>query len=76
MLGDPCRPQAQGDHVIDVLSDLFILQGMPAYIRSDNGLEFLAKAIQEWIAVVGAVVEVCAIAKRDLKAGEILATCT
>ena len=35
--------------VIDVLSDLFILQGIPAYIRSDNGPEFLAKAVQEWI---------------------------
>src|SRR5262249_50607980 len=34
--------------------DLFILQGIPAYIRSDNGPEFLAKAVQEWIAVVGA----------------------
>jgi len=33
--------------VIDVLSDLFILQGIPAYIRSDNGPEFLAKAVQE-----------------------------
>jgi putative transposase len=54
MLGDPCRPQAQGDHVIDVLSDLFILRGVPAYIRSDNGLEFVAKAVQESIAVVGA----------------------
>src|SRR5258707_56768 len=32
--------------VIDVLSDLFILQGIPAYIRSDNGPEFLAKAVQ------------------------------
>ena len=40
--------------VIDVLSDLFILQGIPAYIRSDNGPEFLAKAVQEWVAVVGA----------------------
>jgi transposase InsO family protein len=40
--------------VIDVLSDLFILQGIPAYIRSDNGPEFVAKAVQEWIAVVGA----------------------
>jgi putative transposase len=40
--------------VIDVLSDLFILQGITAYIRSDNGPEFLAKAVQEWIAVVGA----------------------
>jgi len=40
--------------VIDVLSDLFILRGIPAFIRSDNGPEFLAKAVQEWIAVVGA----------------------
>src|SRR5262249_32046110 len=40
--------------VIDVLSDLFILQSIPAYIRSDNGPEFLARAVQEWIAVVGA----------------------
>jgi transposase InsO family protein len=40
--------------VIDVLSDLFILRGIPAYIRSDNGPEFVAKAVQEWIAVVGA----------------------
>ena len=36
--------------VIDVLSDLFILQGIPAYIRSDNGPEFVAKSVQEWLA--------------------------
>lgn len=40
--------------VIDVLSDLFILRGVPEHIRSDNGPEFLAKAVQEWIAAVGA----------------------
>ena len=40
--------------VIDVLSDLFILRGVPAHIRSDNGPEFVAKAVQEWIALVGA----------------------
>jgi hypothetical protein len=39
--------------VIDVLSDLFILRGVPAHIRSDNGPEFVAKAVQEWIAVAG-----------------------
>ena len=39
--------------VIDVLSDLFILRGIPAHIRSDNGPEFVAKAVQEWIAAVG-----------------------
>ena len=40
--------------VIDVLSDLFILRGVPAHIRSDNGPEFVAKAVQEWITAVGA----------------------
>ena len=26
---------------------------IPAHIRSDNGPEFVAKAVQEWIAAVG-----------------------
>ena len=40
--------------VIDVLSELFILRGIPGHIRSDNGPEFVAKAVEEWIAAVGA----------------------
>jgi len=40
--------------VIDVLSDLFILRGIPGHIRSDNGPEFMAQAVREWIAAVGA----------------------
>jgi putative transposase len=40
--------------VIDVLSDLFILRGLPDHTRSDNGPEFMAKAVREWIAAVGA----------------------
>jgi transposase InsO family protein len=36
-----------------VLSDLFILRGIPEHIRSDNGPEFVAKAVQEWITAVG-----------------------
>ena len=40
--------------VIDVLSDLFILRGVPGHIRSDNGPEFVAKAVQAWIGAVGA----------------------
>jgi transposase InsO family protein len=32
--------------VIDVLSDLFILRGVPERLRSDNGPEFVAKAVQ------------------------------
>ncbi len=40
--------------VIDVLSDLFILRGVPDHIRSDNGPEFVAKAVRDWIGAVAA----------------------
>ena len=40
--------------VIDALTDLFILRGVPAYIRSDNGPEFIAEAVRGWITAVGA----------------------
>ena len=40
--------------VIDALTDLFILRGPPAYVRSDNGPEFVAQAVRDWIAAVGA----------------------
>ena len=40
--------------VIDTLADLFILKGVPSYIRSDNGPEFTAKALREWITRIGA----------------------
>jgi putative transposase len=40
--------------VIEVLADLFILRGFPAYVRSDNGPEFVADAVQRWINAVGA----------------------
>ena len=43
----------KGIDVIDVLSDLFMLRGIPGHIRSDNGPEFVAKTVQEWIAAVG-----------------------
>jgi transposase InsO family protein len=40
--------------VINVLSDLFILRGVPSHIRSDNGPEFVAQDVQIWIRAVGA----------------------
>ena len=39
--------------VIDALSDLFILRGVPGHVRSDNGPEFVSVAILEWIAGAG-----------------------
>ena len=40
--------------VVDALTDLFILRGPPAFIRSDNGAEFIAKKVRAWIGAVGA----------------------
>ena len=40
--------------VVDALTDLFILRGPPEYIRSDNGPEFIAQIVRDWIAMVGA----------------------
>ena len=33
--------------VLDALADLFILRGPPAYIRSDNGPEFIAQKVRD-----------------------------
>jgi transposase InsO family protein len=39
--------------VIDQLYMLFLVRGVPEYIRSDNGPEFTAKEIRKWLAAVG-----------------------
>lgn len=36
--------------VIAVLARLFALHGAPAYLRSDNGPEFVAQALRSWLA--------------------------
>ena len=36
-------------HVLDTLSTLFITEGVPGYIRSDNGTEFTARTLRQWI---------------------------
>ena len=38
--------------VLDLLRDLFVRRGAPEYIRSDNGSEFTAKAVREWLGRV------------------------
>jgi putative transposase len=37
--------------VIAVLARLFALHGAPAYLRSDNGPEFVAHQVQTWLAL-------------------------
>ena len=39
--------------MVDALTDLFILRGPPAFIRSDSA-EFIAKKVRTWIGAVGA----------------------
>jgi len=40
--------------VIGTLAYLFAVRGAPTYLRSDNGPEFIARAIQQWLASTGA----------------------
>ena len=40
------------EDVIDTLAELFAMRGVPRAIRSDNGPEFIAGAIQQWLAQV------------------------
>ena len=35
--------------VLEILSELFLTHGPPAHIRSDNGPEFIATALREWL---------------------------
>ena len=41
------------EDVIDQLFNLFVLRGIPAHIRLDNGPEFTAKAIRKWLERLG-----------------------
>ena len=41
------------DDVLQVLADLFTHHGPPDHIRSDNGSEFTATAVREWLPRVG-----------------------
>lgn len=43
----------KASNVIDVLSDLFVLRSALGQVRADNGLEFVAKAVQAWIIPKG-----------------------
>ena len=43
----------KSEDVLERLSDLFVRRGVPAYIRSDNGPEFTARKVREWLAKVG-----------------------
>ena len=41
------------EDVLERLAYLFVTRGVPEYIRSDNGSEFTAQAVRDWLAKVG-----------------------
>ena len=41
------------DDALDVLRDLFVIRGVPNCLRSDNGPEFIARAIRKFLAAAG-----------------------
>ena len=45
--------QLRHEDVLAALAELFIARGPPANIRSDNGPEFIATAVQKWLAKIG-----------------------
>jgi transposase InsO family protein len=39
--------------VVDVLRELAAVRGLPVHLRSDNGPEFIAQAIRQWLSAAG-----------------------
>lgn len=41
-----------GDDLVQLLRDLFVIRGLPEFIRSDNGPEFISKAVRSFLDFV------------------------
>ena len=50
MPGDQGRSaHIRSSDVIETLTELMVVRGVPGHIRSDNGPEFTARAIRDWL---------------------------
>lgn len=49
-----CERSFPSHKVIDVLANVMVMRGVPEHIRSDNGPEFVANALREWLKNTGA----------------------
>lgn len=52
-LAQEVEPSISAAKVVSTLRWLFLLHGAPEHIRSDNGGEFIATAVKEWLAESG-----------------------
>ncbi len=43
----------RSDDVLHCLTEMFVTRGIPEHIRSDNGPEFVANAVREWLGRLG-----------------------
>lgn len=48
-----CARHIGANEVIEQLANAMIVHGIPAHIRSDNGPEFIANRLRDWLAHVG-----------------------
>ena len=39
--------------VMDAVADVMLMRGIPAHLRSDNGPEFIAACVRQWLAALG-----------------------
>jgi transposase InsO family protein len=46
-----CRVGSQ--EVIDTLAEVMLVRGIPEYLRSDHGPEFVARELRHWLAKLG-----------------------
>jgi putative transposase len=47
------RRRFSGAEVIEVLSDVMLIYGIPEHIRSDNGPEMTSKRVRDWLQQIG-----------------------
>ena len=52
-LNDGTCIRLRHEDVLAALAELFVTRGPPAHIRSDNGAEFIANAVQQWLGQIG-----------------------
>ena len=50
---DSVERRLNSDNVLHCLTELFVQHGPPDHIRSDNGSEFTAHAVRDWLGRIG-----------------------